>query len=202
MRRLIFLIVLIFWTAPFAAPAADGVKGTDMPKHDHASIPARAATAPVPGGPIPTIVVAPRLEEGNRMLGATVMLNNKPLVGAKVNFFVERSFGSLNIGEDDTLDDGVAAVKFPEGLPGGATGKLHVIARINGTKSYAAASGETTVAADFAVVPDPNPFPRAIWAPHAPIPLILTLSLALAGVWSTYLFVLVQLRALRKAGKV
>ena len=200
MRPVISLTALILALAlPLAAHAADGMEGMDMSMHQHV-MPAATTTAPASTGPAPTIVVAPRVEEGKRMLGATVTLNDKPLVGAKVNFFVERTFGALDIGHDETLDDGVAMVKFPEGLPGGSVGKLHIIARVVGTPKYGVASGDATVPADIIVVPDPDPFPRAIWSPHAPIPLILTLTIALGGVWTTYIFVLLQLRALRKAG--
>ena len=199
MRQIMILAALIFGTAcPLAATAA-GMEGMDMSMPGH-SMPAPAATAPASTGPVPTIHVTPRLEEGKRMVGATVTLQDKPLVGAKVSFFVERTFGSLDIGHDETLDDGVAAVRFPEGLPGGTTGKLHIIAKVAGTAQYAPASGDSVVTSDVIVVPDPDPFPRAIWSPHAPIPLILTLAIALGGVWTTYTFVFFQLRAIRKAG--
>jgi hypothetical protein len=135
------------------------------------------------------------------MIGATVKLNDKPLVGAKIGFFVERSFGTLDIGHDETDDEGIAAVKFPDGLPGGTAGKLHIIARVTGAPRYAATAGDAMLDADVIIKPDPDPFPRALWAPHAPIPLILTLALALGGVWTTYIFVLTQLRALRKEGQ-
>jgi len=200
MRQITSLLALILLAAfPLAAQAADDMAGMDMSSMHQHTVVAVPAAAAAPTGPAPTIVVAPRLEEGKRMLGATVMLNDKPLVGAQVNFFVERSFGTMSIGHDETLDDGVAAVRFPEGLPGGSTGKLHIIARVPGTPRYAAASANTTVAADIIVVGDPDPFPRAIWAPHAPIPLILTLAIALGGVWTTFAFVIGQLKALYKA---
>ncbi|GEM_PF-1871998 len=198
MKPMISLLVMILLAAlPMTARAADDMAGMDM-SMPHAMT-APAATTTSPAGPVPTIVVAPRVEEGNRMLGATVTLNGKPLVGAQVSFLVQRSFGIMNIGHDETLDDGVAAVKFPEGLPGGAAGTLHIIVRVAGTPRYAAASTDATIDADIIVVPDPDPFPRAIWAPKAPIPLILTLALALAGVWTTFVFVIIQLRALYKA---
>lgn len=201
MRHIVGLLslLLVLAYAP-AIRAADGImdmSGHSMPGH---SMPAAAPAATAAAGPVPQILVAPRQEEGKRMLGATVTLAGKPLVGAKVNFYVERSFGLLDIGQDESLDDGVAAVKFPEGLPGGTVGKLHIIAKVAGTARYAPAAGDVTVPADIVVVPDPDPFPRAIWAPHAPIPLILTLAIALGGVWTTYVFVLLQLRAIRKAG--
>jgi hypothetical protein len=200
MRQMIALIALIFCMAfPLAAQAAGSMEGMDMSMPGHVMA-APATTPTAPAGPVPTIVIAPRLEEGKRVLGATVTLEGKPLVGAKVGFFVQRTFGALDIGHDETLDDGVAVAKFPEGLPGGTVGKLHIIARVTGTARYAAASSEITVPSDIVVVPDSDPFPRAIWAPHAPIPLILTLTFALGGVWTTYTFVLLQLRALRKAG--
>ncbi len=215
MSRLRLFSALIFLgLGPLAARAQSGggMPGMNMPGMDMPGMtmplttPATTAIAPV--GPIPVIVVAPRMEEGNRMIGATVTLNGQPLDGARVNFFVERSFGALDLGHDDTyVSDGaaVAAVKFPEGLPGGTTGKLHIIARVvakppPATPFYAAGAGDTMLPADIIVVPDPDPFPRALWAPHAPIPLILTLALALGGVWTTYIFVLTQLRALRKEG--
>ena len=203
MRKIIPLIALFVWTVlPLAARAADGMEGMegmDMSMHNH-SMPAATATAPASTGPAPTITVAPRTEEGKRMIGATVVLNGKPLAGAKVTFFVQRTFGALDIGHDETFEDGVAMVKFPDNLPGGTEGKLHVIAKVAGAANYAASSGETIVPSDVVVVPETDPFPRAIWAPHAPIPLILTLTIALGGVWVTYMFVLLQLRALRKAG--
>ena len=204
MRQMMFLAILILGYAyALGAHAAgmEGMEGMDMSMPGHSMSASAPATSTAPSGPMPAVAVAPRTEEGKRMLGATVMLNGKPLAGAKVSFFVERSFGALNIGHDETFDDGVAAVKFPEGLPGGTVGKLHIIARVAGIAGkYANAEGDTMVNSDIVVVPDPEPFPRAIWAPHAPIPLILTLTLALGGVWTTYIFVLLQLRALRKAG--
>jgi hypothetical protein len=44
------------------------------------------------------------------------------------------------------------------------------------------------------------PFPRALWSPHAPIPLLATLCCLLGGVWTTYMFVISQIIAIKKGG--
>jgi hypothetical protein len=52
-----------------------------------------------------------------------------------------------------------------------------------------------------AIVPiDPEPFPRALWAPHAPLPLLVTILLLLTGVWSCYVFVVGQIISIGKDG--
>jgi hypothetical protein len=55
---------------------------------------------------------------------------NAELKDIKVAFFVKRTFGNLEIGHDQTLDDGTAATLFPADLPGGTSGELKVIAAI------------------------------------------------------------------------
>lgn len=202
--RTVFLTLVLLGAAAVTVRAADlhSMPGMDM-HHEHGamSVPAAPpASAPARAGPAPKVTVASTTEEGKRMIAVTVTLNSKPLEGAKVNFLVERSFGWLSIGKDDTDDAGTAAVKFPAGLPGGGNGMLHVVAQVAPAARYGAASGEAVIAADTIVQPDPDPFPRALWAPRAPIPLILTLAVALGGVWTTYLFVISQLKALHKEG--
>jgi hypothetical protein len=150
------------------------------------------------------------------MIVATVTVDGKPVENASVSFYVERSFGSLRIGEDKTLEDGSAAVAFPEGLPGGAGGELRIIAQA----TFPSGPGSEAKAGMEAVSPTPpgeaivargqlgiegvarkterDPFPRALWAPRAPIPLLVTVGGILVAVWGTYAFVILQLIKIKR----
>ena len=51
------------------------------------------------------------------------------------------------------------------------------------------------------VVPPEDPFPRALWSPHAPLGLLITIGSMLTIVWSVYLFVVIQLVKIRQESK-
>jgi hypothetical protein len=157
---------------------------------------AAAQTATQPAKAV--VSVSSEVEEGKKVLLATVKLNGKPVEGAKVDFFVRRTFGNLLVGQETTLDDGSAAVPFPQGLPGGETGQLEVLAIVTSPPQYASAQAQTTLDGGVVVRPEPDPFPRALWAPHAPAVLIIIVALLLGGVWCTYLYVLSQLLKILK----
>jgi len=182
MKRLMAMFLLAGWCVAAGAPS---------------TVPA-TAPATTQEAPKPAVLVAASIEEGKRTLVATVTLAGKPVEGAKVAFYVRRTFGDLLLGEEDTLDDGTAGVLFPQGLPGGRTGELQVLAVVKATQKYASATGEATVTGAPVVHDEADPFPRALWAPHAPFPLILTIFILLGGVWCTYVFVIGQLIKMRK----
>ena len=150
--------------------------------------------------PRPDISIAAATEEGQKLLVATVELGGKPLQGAQVAFFVRRLFGLISLGVDETIEDGTAAVPFPEKLPGGTSGELEVVVEVAGSPSYAADRKVLIVEGGLQAVKKEESFPRALWAPHAPIPLIVTIIGLLAIVWSAYTFVFVQLFKIYKEG--
>ncbi len=141
----------------------------------------------------PTITITKGVEEGKKVLVAKVSLAGEPIEGAVVAFYARRTFGLLSLGKEETLDDGTAAVPFPEGLPGGATGELQIVAELVAPAKYASSRGEARVAGGWIVKPEADPFPRALWAPQAPLPLILAIGTLLCGVWCTYVFVITRL---------
>ena len=177
----------------------------------------------------PSLTLKTDVEEGKKMIVATVTKDGKPLEGISVSFYVQRSFGKLLIGEDKTLEDGSAAVPAPEGMPGGPAGELKILAQAKLSES---ASGETKGSADVAArsttaepaSPAPTPpqiideqfsfnggvkilqeqeaFPRALWAPKAPVVLLGTISLILIAVWGTYAFVVSQLIKIKQGTKI
>jgi hypothetical protein len=143
------------------------------------------------------IAISTATEEGKKVIIATVTREGKPIEGAHVLLQVKRTFGNLTLGEDDTLADGTVAVPFPSDLPSGTEGNIQVLAQIKSPPELAATATQIFDGASK-VQPNEDPFPRALWSPHAPLALLLTIGSMLTIVWSVYLFVVVQLIKIRK----
>ena len=146
----------------------------------------------------PAISITTAIEEGKTVVLATVTLEDKPAEGVQVAFFVERTFGLLPLGTEETLDDGTVAVPFPQGLPGGPTGELQVVAVIKAPPEYAGVRGRATLGGGVVIEPKLEPFPRAVWAPKSPLPLLLIIATLVGGVWCAYAYVFIQLLKIRK----
>ncbi len=148
----------------------------------------------------PEISLKVNTEDSQKVILATVTTGGKPLANATVNFFVKRTFGNLGIGHDQTLDDGTAAVPFPADLPGGTTGRIQVIAVIANPPQYGSVRGEATFDGARVISPQMEVFPRTLWAPRAPLSLILTIAILVTVVWCTYVYVVIQLIRIRNGG--
>ncbi|MGD1276592.1 MAG: NrfD/PsrC family molybdoenzyme membrane anchor subunit [Tepidisphaeraceae bacterium] len=138
-------------------------------------------------------------EEGKLVLQAAVRVDGKPATGAEVEFFARRTFGDLPLGTDTTLDDGTCQVPFPTDLPGNAAGELDCWARVKSPANLAGATAAAHLSGARAFVPRPNPFPRALWAPRAPVGLLVTIGGLLAAAWGSYGYALIQIVRIRKA---
>jgi hypothetical protein len=149
-----------------------------------------------------TISITVVTEDKEKLVRATVLVDGKPVENAVVQFSAQRTFGNLKLGEDKTLDDGTAAVKFPVGLPGNAAGELVFVAEVKSPPTIAGACTDLTSPGGLpAPPPDANPFPRALWSPRAPIPLLAVLLTMFGGVWITYVFVVSQIVAIKKGAR-
>lgn len=146
--------------------------------------------APSPGA---SVSLKLETEDGKKMIVATVLADGKPKADAKVAFEVPRKFGPLVVGEDTTLDDGTAAVAFPADLPPGADGRLIVWARVKEPAELAAVHGRAEFAGETSAKPETHSFPRALWAPRAPVPLLVTLGILLGAFWGAYGYIVFQL---------
>jgi hypothetical protein len=149
----------------------------------------------------PAISLTTDVEDGKKMVHAVVVLNGKPIENTTLQYFVQRTFGNLQIGEDTTLDDGTSAVAFPSDLPGASDGKLHLIVRIKAPAQYSSVSSSSAFPADVQPAPAADAFPRALWAPHAPLALMLSIFVVLAGIWLSYFFVVSRILAIRMGGQ-
>jgi Ni/Fe-hydrogenase subunit HybB-like protein len=181
--------------APLHAAPATGLAPQAGPAAEHPDAPTRL--------PDPVIAVSAEDEGGEIWIIATVTDGGEPVEGVRVTFLVERTFGEMALGEDVTLDDGTAGVPFPLGLRGGAEGELRVVAEITEPADYAGARASRSLPGGDPLVLTSDPWPpRALWASGARPELLLAIGVLLAGVWSTYAFVLVQLFRLPGAAPV
>lgn len=177
----------------------------------------------------PKLDLKTAVEEGKKMLIATVTRDGKPLEGVPISFYVDRHFGRLKIGEDKTLEDGSAAVEVPENLAAGPDGELKISAQATLPDTP---PEETQASTQVAMRPAPDEPPaspapapariidaaftmkgevrmlqeqgreqRALWAPRAPIPLLATVSAILVVVWGSYAFVVSQIIKIKLGAK-
>lgn len=130
--------------------------------------------------------------------------DKKPVKDITVGFDVQRLFGFMPAAEDYTVttdENGVASFKYPKDIPGDTLGNIIVTARI--TDNDLLGNMEANTNAQWGVpnkIPK-NPFPRAMWEPRAPAPLVITISVLYGGVWLIYFFTFSQMRLISKANK-
>ena len=146
----------------------------------------------------PAIALQAATEEGKKIIRATVTLDGKPLENVRVEFAAQRSFGQLSLGHDDTLDDGTAVVPFPVDLPGDSRGQIKVMASLTAPARYSDVRAAAILGGAGVMGEASEPFPRALWAPHAPLALIASILGILAIVWFTYAYVLAQIVAIAR----
>lgn len=149
----------------------------------------------------PEIGIAVGAEEGRKVIVAKVTLDGQPVEGAKVAVQVQRTFGQLTLGVDETLDDGTVAVPFPADLPGGPAGRINVSAEIIAPAQYASIRTQVMLSGALGVTPEAESFPRVLWSPKAPLGLIIVIAALLTIVWSTYAYVVRQLIKIKKSAK-
>jgi hypothetical protein len=154
------------------------------------------AQAAVTAPPAARIELKRSTEDKVEMLVATVTANGKPVVGAVVTFSIARSFGMMSLGEDQTMDDGTAAVKYPHGLPGDARGEQRFSIAVKSPPALAGPPTEVTLGGAEPIHITPVAVPRALWSSRVPLALVGTIGALLLCVWSTYAFVVSQLVAM------
>jgi hypothetical protein len=125
---------------------------------------------------------------------------------ATVSFFVQRLFGVMPIGEENTAvtdDSGASGQAFPKNFPEDAIdhdghGLLTIVARVEDNDQTGPVEARVQGNWGAAVPIVADPFPRALWEPRAPIAMIITFLVLLGGVWATYGFILSQLFYIKK----
>lgn len=124
-----------------------------------------------------------------------------PVVGQKVNTYVERMLSLLKISEETSDEKGMIHFEFPRDLPGEANGVITVLARIEDNDKYG--NVETKESRGWGIPVDQSIIEahRALWTQIAPVWMIITLTILLSGVWGHYIYVIVQLIMIKKEAK-
>ncbi len=135
------------------------------------------------------------------MVQAIVQRDGKPIADVPVPFFAQRSFGRLPIGDGKTAANGVATVPFPDDLPGNASGEITLLAELKQGPDAIPIRAQVVAAGAVKFEADPDPFPRALWAPHAPVQFLASLLGLFFGIWLAYLFVIWQFVIIKRHGR-
>jgi hypothetical protein len=136
-------------------------------------------------------------------LKAVTPQNNSdiPVSDEVVMIYVPRMFSLLPIGEATLDEGGTASLEFPSDLPGDSEGNLTIISRFEEHPDFG--NIEKKVEIKWGV-PSVNQAPvahRALWTKTAPMWMIITLSVLLAGVWGHYLFAIISLILIKRNSK-
>lgn len=122
-----------------------------------------------------------------------------PLKETNFNVYVQGLYSRLKVGEC-FVDGGEGSFQFPTNIPGDENGNLKIFVRLEENEVYGEV--EKTENAKWGnhrsgfVEPQ-----RSLWTSGAPIWMITTLIILLAGVWSHYMYAIIQMIKIRKEGK-
>lgn len=124
-----------------------------------------------------------------------------PLNATDIKLYIPRMFSNLPVGEG-TLEEGTCTIDFPANIVGNNLGELTIIAGVVEHEEFGTVekSEKSTwgLISPAHLVDHPT---RELWTPVAPLWMIVTLVVMLAGVWGHYIYTLVMLILIRKEGK-
>jgi len=125
-----------------------------------------------------------------------------PLGPADLVLLVPKMFSNLKIGEVSLDSTGTGTTEFPLDIIGDSLGNLVVIAALDEHETFGNVRGQavsTWALRKHLISPDrPS---RELWTPIAPLWMIITLIIMLAGVWGHYIYAIIQLVMIRRSGK-
>jgi len=122
-----------------------------------------------------------------------------PLKETNFNLYVQGLYSKLKVGEC-FVDAGEGIFTFPNNIPGDENGNLKIFVRLeeNGVFGEVEKTENAKWGNHRSGFVEPQ---RSLWTSGAPIWMITTLIILLAGVWSHYIYAIVQLIKIRKEGK-
>jgi hypothetical protein len=126
----------------------------------------------------------------------------KPVQNETVGIYVPRMLSDLKIGEITLDENGTGSLEFTGGLVGDSLGNLVVIGKIEENDNFGNVKGQSTVSwgipKQYFLAERPA---RELWTPVAPIWMIITLIVMLAGVWGHYIYAVIQLIIIKRQSK-
>ena len=146
------------------------------------------------------------LKEKNQVqtiISAMKQKTDQPVAGAEVKLFAKRYFGNLLIDEARNTDaQGKALFNFPKDLPGDSTGFVQLLVKLSDEAAFGEAKADTTLSIGVPTYRPPLNEQRAMWnvVQKTPIWLLLSYTFTVLAVWGFIFYVLLQIRAIYKAG--
>jgi hypothetical protein len=125
-----------------------------------------------------------------------------PLANMDIFFFVPRMFSMLKIQEGWLEENGEGSSDFPLDLIGDSMGVVNIYARIEENPDFG--NLEASGRIDWALKKHGMGFEgpqRELWTPIAPLWMLITLIIMLSGVWGHYIYAVIQLIMINRAGK-
>ena len=119
-----------------------------------------------------------------------------------VFIYIPRLFSLLKIGEIALDENGTGTLEFPKEIVGDTLGNLVVVAKIEEHDKFGFVQGRNTINWGVhkqyykAEVPS-----RELWTPIAPLWMIITLIVMLAGVWAHYMYAVYELIMIKRLSK-
>jgi hypothetical protein len=113
----------------------------------------------------------------------------KPIANATINFYVQRFFGTMPAAEDKsatTDETGTGTFTLPRDIKGDTAGNIVIVAKIEDNDTYGNIDSKVAAPMGIQLAVDKNPFPRALWEPRAPAPLVITISIIFTCIWCIY----------------
>jgi len=124
-----------------------------------------------------------------------------PIVDEDIYVYVARMFNDLPIGEDFLDENGEFAVEVPDDIPGDMNGNIEIIARFNDHYLFGTVEDRQTTRWGVPTDPQVPVSSRTLWTQIAPLWMIITLTVLLAGVWSHYIYVVIQLIRVKRIAR-
>ncbi len=124
-----------------------------------------------------------------------------PVPDEDVYVYVKRMFRDLPLGEDFLDEDGEFFTEIPDDIPGDVEGNIEIIGRFNDHYLFGTVEDRQTIQWGVPTQYDFAVSQRTLWTQIAPLWMIITLSVLLAGVWGHYIFVVFQLFRLRRIAR-
>ena len=125
-----------------------------------------------------------------------------PLADDDFYFYVPRMFSDMKIADGWFEEDGTGYIDFPTTVIGDSTGNVLVIARLEEHYDYGNVEVSAMInwASPKQLIAAEKPS-RELWTPVAPLWMIITLIIMLAGVWGHYFYAIFQLIMIKRSKK-
>jgi hypothetical protein len=151
------------------------------------------------------------LADGTRMVTAELKEKNGdnwiPVKDIDMLLSVKRLLGNLSVGDKETYTSdstGVSSAEFKrDSMPGDQKGNIIIVAQVVDNENYGNLAVEKSVNWGTPAKPIKNFFAqRALWSIRTQTPfwLLFTVYFIVAGIWGTFLYLIFQVRKIKKLG--